>query len=171
MPLKVDFQGHLLYIDAMTTLADTTPTSIRYFQDETAKLHENTKMFLSKDERDWLYHSVAQLIKSAKARGSNPNNPLFTDERTITGLHVRERFIASNYPEKGIYRKRLLNLTTLMSDPDMERLWTILEMVNVKRRAALTKDIISLVEQAYAWGETCEPHDNFDRIISEISTW
>lgn len=157
--------------DAMTTLADTIPTSIRYFQDETAKLHENTKIFLSKDERDWLYHSVAQLIKSAKARGSNPGNPLFTDERTITGLHVRERFIASNNPEKGIYRKQLLNLTTLISDPDMERLWTILEMVEVKKRIVLTRDIISLVEQAYAWGETCEPNDGFDNTASDISTW
>lgn len=156
----------------MTTLADNTaPTSIRYFQDETAKLRNRTATILPEDEQVWFYHNIAQLIKSAKARGSNPENPLFTDDRSITGLNIKERFIAFRNPAKGVYRKRLLDMTTLMSDQDLERLWTTLEMMPEKKRAVFLDDIMSLMKQAYAWGEKCEPEKNFDNISSEISTW
>lgn len=155
----------------MTTLVNDVPISIRYFQDETDKLHKRTKAILPEDERIWFYQRIADLINSAKARGSNPNDPLFTDGRSITGLNVRERFIAFRNPAKGAFRKQILDLTTMVSDVSLEHLWTVLEMIQEKNRGVFAQKIISLVEQSYAWGEKSEPHKDRGTILSEISTW
>ena len=157
----------------MTTYADiaTPATNIRYYQDATEKIHKKTTMILPEDDRNWFYQCIAELVQSAKARGSNPSRPELLEGRAHRNLNFKEWFIAYANPSKGAFRALFLDMTASVSDRSLERLWTILEMVPEKNREELIEDIGTLVLEAYEWGKQCEPHDGKTQILNELSTW
>lgn len=155
----------------MMTLESDVPLSLRYFQQETGKIYKNTSLLLPEVERNRLNLCIATLVHSAKARGSNPDNQLFIDDRTITGVNMREWFINQHNPAKGAFRKYILPLTASVSDKSLETLWSVLEMLQEKNRNRIAESIIVLVEKAYAWGSIGEPHADPETILAELSTW